>query len=96
MSVCVLIVGLSVLVYLVRLAGFCLPAGVKVSGFWSDFLNMIPKAAFSTLLVSSFTSTGEEGWIKFCGLGVAGMVALLTKQLGVSILCGLLIVWLLT
>jgi|FLYN01.1.fsa_nt_gi branched-subunit amino acid transport protein len=90
-----LLPGLALVVYLCRWSGFELQA-VRESLFWERFLRFAPISIMTALVVSSlYQETGLVG-NRVVALALAGMVVWRTRKMGLSIVAGFVVLWLLS
>jgi branched-subunit amino acid transport protein len=92
MNTMVLIVVLALVVYLCRLSGFVLKIQ-NTSLAWEQFLRYVPISVFSALVVPSLIGDIDLLGIKVVALGVATAILLRTKQFGVAVVVGMLVMW---
>ncbi len=94
MNFWLLIAVTAALIYTCRWAGFAL-AVPRTLPFGEPFLRRVPAALFTALIISSLFKEGDLLVMKWISLAVAGGVAWYTRQLGLSVLVGLAILWML-
>lgn len=85
---------LGAVIYLCRLSGFVV--ALPTSAPWiQDALRFVPVAVFAALVVPSLTTEPEIAPAKLLALLAAGTLYLRTRNLGLSLLVGLIVLWLL-
>lgn len=87
-----IIVGMAVVTYVPRLAGFVLPAGT-VRGFWLRFLHYVPIAVFAALIVPALPGTDGELPVRIVAAAGAAAVIWRTSSLWLGILVGMAAFW---
>ena len=83
------------LVVCYRLAGFEFKLKT-LSLFWEQFFKSMPIAIFAALVMSALLKNGSSLNVKLIALLCAGVIAKATRQVGLGVLVGLGILWLLT
>ena len=88
MSALMLILGMAVGVYALRLAGLLL-AGAAVPPAWERALGFVPVATLTALVVSSLAGRPDEGPARLVAAVCAGLAARRTGRAWVCILVGM-------
>jgi branched-subunit amino acid transport protein len=88
------ILGMALVTYLPRLAGFIL-SGRHVSPFWLRFLRFVPLTVFAALIAPALLGSSNEGWVRLIAAALAGLVLWWFKSLWVGIVVGMIMFWLL-
>lgn len=81
--------------FLLRLAGLTLPIR-QFSPGWEQFFQLLPISIFAALIVSALYAQPDPLNLKIIALAVTGGVAWRTRQFGLCILVGLIVLWVLT
>jgi branched-subunit amino acid transport protein len=89
----VALAGMLVVTFGSRYAGLALRT--ELPAFWVRFLHFVPISVFAALVAPSLEGDMGEGEIRVAAAVVAGLAALSTKSLGLSIAAGMLAFWLL-
>ncbi|MBX3085631.1 MAG: AzlD domain-containing protein [Anaerolineae bacterium] len=89
-----LITCMALAVYMCRAAGFTL-GDVHLTAFWERFFRFMPLAVFATLFTSGLVHAPALQIGHGIALLVAGVVMWRTRQVGLSVLVGLVMLWLL-
>lgn len=94
MSATMVILLMALVTYGPRLLGFSL-AGRDVSGFWLRFLNFVPIAVFTALVVPALPGDQGELGIRVLAAVLAGLVMWRVRSLWLGIAVGMAAFWLL-
>ena len=94
MSTLTIILGMALVTYLPRLAGFIL-SGRQVSAFWLRFLHFVPIAVFAALIAPALPGSSSQGLARLIAAGLAAGVIWRFKSLWVGIVVGMSSFWLL-
>jgi branched-subunit amino acid transport protein len=89
-----IIAVVTVVLFFYRFAGFA----IKIPGgsvFGEQFLRLMPISVFAALVVSSLYKDSGSLSAKLLVLVITSGVARLTKQVGLSVVLGLIILWIL-
>lgn len=93
MSTLLLIALLGVMVYSIRLAGFLLPHQWADHPLVARSAHAIPIAALAALTIGGIRVDTRSDWLQLAVVATAGLIALRTKQVGLSVLVGLALLW---
>ena len=94
MNLLLVFAAVGAVTFVWRLAAFSLPS-VPVSPFWEQFLRFVPITVFAALAVSSLYKEPAYLSLKFVALALAGIVVWRTRQFGLSVVLGLIVLWVL-
>jgi branched-subunit amino acid transport protein len=92
MNPLLLFLVVTVAAFLLRLAGLTMEIP-QLSTVWEQLFRFVPISIFTALIVSSLYASPDLRNLKILALVVAGAVAWRTRQMGLSILVGLAILW---
>lgn len=86
------IIGLAVATFATRLSGALLGQRIPQTGGWARALNALPGSLIVALVSVSLLSGGPREWIAGC---IALAVAIVTRNLPLTMICGITAIWLL-
>jgi branched-subunit amino acid transport protein len=92
MNLLLLFAAIACVTFVWRYSGFTLKIS-QTSPFWERFLRFIPISIFTALVVSSLYKNSELLRPELFALVVAGMIAWRTRQFGLSVISGLVVLW---
>jgi branched-subunit amino acid transport protein len=85
------IVLMALVTYGPRLLGVSLPR-LELPPFWSRFLQFVPVAVFSALVVPALPS-GDETGVRLIAVAVAAFVLWRVRSLWLGLLVGMVVFW---
>jgi branched chain amino acid efflux pump len=86
------ILGLAAATFAIRLGGALLGQRIPREGAWARALNALPGSLIVALVSVSLLSGGPREWLAGC---VALAVAVVTRNLPLTMVCGIAAIWLL-
>ena len=92
MNLLLLFVIIAAATFAWRYAGFALKIS-QTSPFWEHFLRFIPISIFTALVMSGLYKDTELLRPELVALAIAGVVAWRTRQFGLSVISGLVVLW---
>lgn len=93
MTFWLVVAGMVAVTFGSRLAGLSLQRDLPP--FWLRFLHFVPIAVFAALVTPSLQGTQGEGEIRLVAAGLTAGVAWRTRSLGLALLAGMTVFWLL-
>lgn len=88
----VLIVGLAIGTYLIRITGYMLGARLPSTGSWAKAFAVLPGCLISALLAVIIVQGSPAEWI---AASIALVIAILTRSLPLTMIAGITAVWIL-
>src|SRR5262245_31155965 len=92
MSLPLLMASITAITFLWRFTGLSVSLS-SPSPFWAQFLRFMPISIFAALTVSAMFKDASLMNPKLLALAISGVIAWKSRQMGLSILCGLLVLW---
>jgi branched-subunit amino acid transport protein len=93
MSFWLVVAGMVAVTFGSRLAGLSLHG--ELPAFWLRFLHFVPIAVFAALVTPSLEGARGEGELRVAAAAVTAGVAWRTRSLGIALLAGMAVFWLL-
>jgi branched-subunit amino acid transport protein len=90
-----LILGMAALIYACRLAGFLIP-NPRLTPYWGRVFHLLPIAVFATLVTSGLARVPTLQLGHLLTFVIAGLITWRTRQIGLSVLVGLVLLWVLS
>ncbi len=87
-----IVLGLAVATYAIRLGGVLLGQQLPQSGAWARALDALPGSLIFALLSVLLLTGGPTEWLAG---SIAATVAVVTRNLPLTMICGIGVVWLL-
>lgn len=87
-----IITGLAAATFIIRLSGILIGQRLPQGGPWARALNALPGSLIIALVSVSLLSGGPKEWIAGA---IAAVTAILTRNLPLTMIAGILSVWLL-
>jgi len=86
----IVIFGLAVATFSIRLGGYYLGARLPENGFWAASFRALPGCLIASLVAVLLVSGGPQEYV---AAAVSLIVALVTKNLPVTMIIGVLTIW---
>ncbi len=87
-----IIIGLAAVTFSIRLSGILIGQRLPQQGPWARALNALPGSLIIALVSVSLLTVGPKEWIAG---GIAAAVAIVTRNLPLTMVAGILTIWLL-
>jgi len=88
----ILIVGLTIGTYLIRIGGYLLGAKLPATGSWARAFAVLPGCLISALLAVIVVQGSVTEWV---AASIALVIAILTRSLALTMCAGIIAVWIL-